>query len=144
MSALQTGVLLVDILLVLLLLGVGQSNIIIRYVVLCAQADLKLRGQGDIEGEVKLLTAVEIVLALGILHGKGLADDRELMFFDVVIETVGNQLIDSLNQSLSAMYPLYQGHGSHALSESADLRIAAEPVENFLPAFCVVVLDKME
>ena len=66
------------------------------------------------------------------------------MLLDVVVETVGNQLVDSFYKSLSAVDSLDECHGSHALAESADLRIAAELVENLLPAVCVVVLDKVE
>ena len=93
-AVLQAGILLVKLLLVFLFLLVVDGYIIIRYVVVRRDSQIKLGSQCYVESKIELLSTVEVILGLSVLNGKGLTDHCQLMLLDIIVQAIGYQFID--------------------------------------------------
>ena len=128
LAFLQGTVLLEKLLLLGLLLGGGDVNLVVRNLVVLAHLDVQLRSLGDVKLEGEALTGLPGQLGL-VFGGHGLSQHTHLVVGDKLVDGVSYQAVHALVKRLVSVHALNQLQGSHALAEAFDIGLAFVLIE---------------
>ena len=133
-------------------LGVGVNLVVHHLVVngdgVCGQFvfaikfGIELCGHGNIEGKCELGIVIQVHVRCEFVVGQRIAQDVELLLLDVLVEFLGDLVVQHVSQYALAVHLLDKSDGHHPFAETGYIGFLAQLAQLF--GYCLLVICRRE